>query len=98
LDRAIALTTPVLLAVFSLVSVFALQLNQGGQIPVPVTAWYRKAEPAFKDCLALVRRHLWCAEYLVNSAADQSSCNARRRPLNSGSLAFQSGLIGQSRI
>jgi hypothetical protein len=67
-DQAIARTTPVLLALFSLVTVLALQLSQGGKIPVPVTAWYHKAEPTFADCLALVRGHLWRARYLVNSA------------------------------
>jgi hypothetical protein len=69
-DRAIARTTPVLLALFSLVTVLALQLSQRGQIPVQATAWYQKAEPTFADCLALVRRHLWRAHSLVNSAAD----------------------------
>jgi hypothetical protein len=37
-DRAIARTAPVLLVVFSLVTVLALQVSQGSQIPVPVTA------------------------------------------------------------
>jgi hypothetical protein len=37
-------------------------------MPVPVPAWYHKVEPTFADCLALVRRHLWRARYLVNSA------------------------------
>jgi hypothetical protein len=69
-DQAIARTTPVLLALFSLVTVLALQLSQGGKIPVPVTAWYHKAEPTFADCLALVRGHLWRARYLVNSAPE----------------------------
>ena len=69
-DQAIARTTPVLLALFSLVTLLALRLSQGGQIPVPVTAWYHKAEPTFADCLALVRRHLWRARYLVNSAPE----------------------------
>jgi hypothetical protein len=66
-DQAIARTTPVLLALFSLVSLLALRLSQDGQIPVPMTAWYHKEEPTFSDCLALVRRHLWRARYLVNS-------------------------------
>jgi hypothetical protein len=66
-DQAIARTTPVLLALFSLVTVLALQLSQGTHIPVPVTAWYHKAEPTVADCLALVRRHLWRARYLVSS-------------------------------
>jgi hypothetical protein len=69
-DRAIARTTPVLLAVFSLVTARALQLSEGGQIPMLVTAWYRKAEPTFADCLTLVRQHLWRARYVVNSAAE----------------------------
>jgi hypothetical protein len=67
-DLAIARTTPVLLALFSLVTVLALQLSQDGQIPVPVTAWYHKTEPTFADCLALVRQYLWRARYLMNSA------------------------------
>jgi hypothetical protein len=69
-DQAIARTTPVLLALFSLVTVLTLKLSHGGEIPVPVTAWYRKTEPTFADCLALVRRHLWRARYLVNSAPE----------------------------
>jgi hypothetical protein len=69
-DQAIARTTPVLLALFSLVTVLALRLSEGRKIPVPVTAWYHKAEPTFADCLALVRGHLWRARYLVNSAPE----------------------------
>jgi hypothetical protein len=61
---------PILLALCSLVTVLALRLRQGGQLPVPVTAWYRKAEPPFADCLVLVRRHLWRARYLENAAAE----------------------------
>jgi DDE superfamily endonuclease len=67
-DKAITRTTPVLLALFSLVTVLALKLSPDEPIPVPVTAWYHKAEPTFADCLALVRRHLWHARYLVHSA------------------------------
>jgi hypothetical protein len=69
-DHAIARTTPVLLALFSIVTLLALRLSQGEPIPMEVTAWYQKTEPTFADCLALVRRHLWRAWYLVNSAAD----------------------------
>ena len=69
-DLAIARTTPVLLALFSLVTVLALRLSPEGQIPVQATAWYRKVEPTFADCLALVRQHLWRARYLVNSTPE----------------------------
>jgi hypothetical protein len=53
--------------VFPLVILLALQLSQGGQIPVPMTAWYHKDEPTFAGCLASVRRHRWRARYLVQS-------------------------------
>lgn len=69
-DPAIARTTPVLLALFSLVTALALELSHGGEIPVPLTAWYHKTEPTVADCLALVRRHLWRARYLMNSASE----------------------------
>ena len=44
-DQAIARTTPVLLALCSLVTILALKLSQDGKIPVPLTAWYRRGEP-----------------------------------------------------
>jgi hypothetical protein len=69
-DQATARTTPVLLALYSLITVLALQVSQGGQIPVSVAAWYHQAEPTFSDCLTLVRRHLWHARYWMNSAAE----------------------------
>jgi hypothetical protein len=69
-DQAIARTTPVLLALFSLVTVLALQVSQQGRISVPMAAWYHKPEPTFVDCLALGRRHLWRGRYLVNSTAE----------------------------
>jgi hypothetical protein len=69
-DQAMARTTPVLLGLFSLVTLLALQLSHDGQIPVPVTAWYYKAEPTFSDCLGLVRQHLWRARYLVHSTPE----------------------------
>jgi hypothetical protein len=69
-DLAIARTTPVLLALCSLVTLLALRLSPGGPMPVDATAWYHKTEPTFVDCLALVRRHLWHARSLVNSATE----------------------------
>lgn len=56
---AILRTTPALLALFSLVTVFAHQLLQGQPLPVRQAAWYTKALPTFSDTLAFVRQHLW---------------------------------------
>jgi hypothetical protein len=80
-DHAIARTTPILLALFSLVTVLALKLSHGGELPVSVTAWYHKAEPTFADCLTLVRGHLWRARYLVNSAAEAEFVQLPREAL-----------------
>jgi hypothetical protein len=55
---------------FSLVTILALQLSPRGQVPVPMAAWYHKAEPTFTDCLALVRGYIWRARYLVNSTPE----------------------------
>lgn len=58
-DLAILRTTPALLALFSLVTVFAHQLLQDQPLPVRQAAWYRKTLPTFSDTLAFVRQHLW---------------------------------------
>jgi DDE superfamily endonuclease len=58
-DLAILRTTPALLGLFSLVTLFAHQLLQGQSLPTRQTAWYTKAFPTFSDTLALVRQHLW---------------------------------------
>ena len=81
-DQPIARTTPILLALFSLVTVLALKLSQDGHIPVPVTAWYHKGEPTFSDCLTLVRWHLWRARYLVNSAPEAEIMQFPREALD----------------
>ncbi len=58
-DLAILRTTPALLGLFSLVTLFAHQLLQGQELPVRQAAWYTKALPTFSDTLAFVRQHLW---------------------------------------
>jgi hypothetical protein len=67
-DHAIARITPVLLGLFSLVTLLALRLCPTGHIPVETSAWYQKSTATFADCLTLVRRHLWRARYLNKSA------------------------------
>ena len=80
-DQAIARTTPIRLALCSRVTVPAWPLGHGGQIPVPVTAWYRTAEPTFADCLAWVRGHLWRARYWVNSTPEAEWMQCPREAL-----------------
>jgi DDE superfamily endonuclease len=58
-DLAILRTTPALLALFSLVTLFAHQLLQERDLPLRQAAWYHKTVPTFSDTLALVRQQLW---------------------------------------
>jgi hypothetical protein len=58
-DLAILRTTPALLGLFSLVTVFAHQLLQRNDLVARGAAWYQKALPTFSDTLALVRQQLW---------------------------------------
>ena len=58
-DRAIARTTPILLGLFSLVTLLATRLVRDGHLPVRTAAWYAKRTPTFSDALAVVRRHWW---------------------------------------
>ncbi len=58
---AIARTTPILLGLFSLVTLLAAQLPPRERRGARGAAWYEKAVPTFSDTLALVRRHCWRA-------------------------------------
>jgi hypothetical protein len=58
-DKAIARSTPVLLALFSLVTLMASRLTVRQRIPILSSSWYQKSVPTFSDALAAVRRHLW---------------------------------------
>ncbi len=67
-ERAIERTTPVLLGLFSLITLLAHRLAEGGRLPVRSAAWYTKPEATFADALALVRQHLWSTVKFTNSA------------------------------
>ncbi len=66
-DRAIARTTPCLLALFSLVTLLAARLNSSDRRAAASSAWYRKRRPTFSDTLAAVRRHVWREQGLLTS-------------------------------
>ena len=68
-DLAILRTTPALLGLFSLVTLWAHSQMGGTRALVRQAAWYPKALPTFSDALALVRRELW-----RHMAFSMSSC------------------------
>ncbi len=60
-DLAILRTTPALLGLFSLVTIWADQLARApiGAVRARTAKWYDKREPTFSDAIAAVRRALW---------------------------------------
>jgi hypothetical protein len=61
-EKAIARTTPLLLGLFSWITLVAHALYTVHPATVPrQAAWYVKPLPTFSDALALVRQHLWVA-------------------------------------
>lgn len=58
-DKAIARTTPVLMGLFSLVTLLANALIVKDGVRLRQSAWYAKSRPTFSDALALVRTRLW---------------------------------------
>jgi hypothetical protein len=61
-EKAIARTTPILLGLFSLVTLLAHGLHREQPLRVRGAAWYEKPIPTFADALAAVRRQLWALE------------------------------------
>ena len=61
-DLAILRTTPALLGLFSLITVWAdgLARDTASALRPNVAVWYRKQEPTFSDAIATVRRMLCC--------------------------------------
>ena len=76
---AIARTTPVLLGLYSLVTLLATRLVQGGVLPIRQAAWYRKTLPTFSDALAAVRRHWWRSIGLSTSTREDDIIKVPRR-------------------
>jgi hypothetical protein len=69
-DLAIQRTTPALLGLFSLVTLYAHRRRTAGSPVVRQAAWYAKAHPTFADALALVRQDLWAHASFCTSPAD----------------------------
>lgn len=70
-EKAIRRSAPVLLGLFSLVTLFAhRQMAQGSGV-VRRTAWYDKPYPTFSDALALVRGQLWASADFRGSSSER---------------------------
>jgi hypothetical protein len=68
-DKAIERTTPLLLGLFSWVTLAAHLLIQRGQLPIRQAAWYVKERPTFSDALSAVRQQLWFPTTIFSMSA-----------------------------
>ncbi len=77
-ETAIRRVAPALLALFSVVTLFAHQHMAKGTGSVRQTAWYHKSHPTFADALALVRRELWTQPTFCSSPSAADTVKVRR--------------------
>jgi len=77
-DRAIARTTPVLLGLFSIVTLLAHELRRRGRLPLRIAAWYPKPRLTFTDALAAVRAHCWHWHFQISDRATHVEKHRRR--------------------
>jgi hypothetical protein len=75
---AIQRTTPALLALFSLVALFADRQMRRAGVFRRQAAWYRKRHPTFADALALVRKELWAGATFYGSPAQTDTIKVPR--------------------
>jgi hypothetical protein len=68
-DKAIARTTPLLLALFSIVTLMASRLALKDQLPIRQSSWYSKSYATFSDALATVRKDIWAHASFFTSAS-----------------------------
>jgi len=76
-DKAVARTTPCLLALFSIVTLLAAHLSRRARLRVSASAWYRKKRPTFADTLAAVRRQFWFEQGLLTSRHSREPAKLR---------------------
>jgi hypothetical protein len=87
-DRAVARTTPCLLALFSIVTLLAAQLTARDRRQVAQTAWYHKQQPTFSDTLAAVRQAIWREQAFMTSRRRSDSANVRVAPPDAWAYAL----------
>jgi hypothetical protein len=77
-DLAIRRATPVLLGLFSLVTLFAHRQLTEAAGAFRQAAWYHKSNPTFADALALVRKELWAQGTFCGSSWETDTVKVPR--------------------
>ena len=58
-DKAINRTTPCLFGMFSLITLMAQELSNGGKLKIRSAIWYKKELATFSDAIGCVRQQIW---------------------------------------
>jgi hypothetical protein len=77
-ELAIRRTTPALLGLFSVITLFAHRQMTQATGALRRVAWYRKTHPTFADALALVRKELWAYATFYGLPADTETVKVPR--------------------
>ena len=85
-DLSIARTTPVLMALFSIITIWANHLYSMQKLTVFQTAWYQKPYPTFSDAVASVRYRIW--QFQFNSHSSKKTDCEKIKQLIIKHLAF----------
>jgi len=80
-DKAIDRTTPILLGLFSWVTLAAHLLVERAQLSVRQAAWYVKERPTFSDALSAVRQQLWFPATIFSMSTTEPDMVKIPRPL-----------------
>jgi len=81
-DLAILRTTPALLALFSLVTLWAHDLAADQPFAPRTAAWYPKADRTFSDAIAAVRRKIWAQQISSTSRPGRETIKIPRNIWN----------------
>jgi hypothetical protein len=81
-DAAIARTTPALLGLFSLTTLWAHQLSAKCAQSPRAASWYTKLLPTFSDAIAAVRRELWLPKQFQRSRSSSDPLKMPQSTLN----------------
>lgn len=81
-DAAIARTTPALLGLFSLTTLWAHALSAKSVQSPRTASWYPKPLPTFSDAIAAVRRELWLPDHFHGSRSSSDPRKMHRATLN----------------
>ena len=80
-DLSILRSTPSLMALFSILTLWANQLNDANLLTTFQTAWYKRLHPTFSDAIASVRYRIWGLQINSHSLKNRK-CEIRFKLFN----------------